>query len=86
VVSRDGRDGSLRVHQDVDLYAALLEPGESAELPLRPGRHAWVQVARGAVDLDGTPLEAGDGAAARGEPRVVLAACEPSELLVFDLR
>src|SRR3954447_21276694 len=55
VASHDGRDGSVTVHQDVDLYATILGPGESAARPLRPGRYAWVQVARGAVTVNGTP-------------------------------
>jgi redox-sensitive bicupin YhaK (pirin superfamily) len=86
VASRDGRDGSLTLHQDVDVHATLLAPGQSLELALRPGRHAWVQVARGAVLLNGSALEAGDGAALSDEARVALAARTPSELLVFDLR
>jgi redox-sensitive bicupin YhaK (pirin superfamily) len=86
VASRDGRDGSLTLHQDVDVHATLLAPGQSLELALRPGRHAWVQVARGAVQCNGLALEAGDGAALSDEARVALAARSSSELLVFDLR
>ena len=86
VASRDGRDGSVRIHQDVDLYATLLDPGQSGELALRPGRHAWVQLARGAVSLNGLALSAGDGAALSAEPRVSLRAERASEALVFDLR
>jgi redox-sensitive bicupin YhaK (pirin superfamily) len=56
------------------------------QLALRPGRHAWVQVARGAVLLNGSELEAGDGAALSDEARLSLGARTPSELLVFDLR
>ena len=85
VASRDARDGSVRVHQDVELYAGLLAAGERASLALAPGRHAWVQVVRGALDLDGTALAAGDGAALSGAPRLEVVAREPSELLVFDL-
>jgi redox-sensitive bicupin YhaK (pirin superfamily) len=86
VASRDGRDGSLTLHQDVDVHATLLAPGQSLELALRPGRHAWVQVARGAVECNGLALEASDGAALSDEARVALAARSSSELLVFDLR
>jgi redox-sensitive bicupin YhaK (pirin superfamily) len=85
LASRDGREGSLRLHQDVDLHAALLGPGEPASLALRPGRHAWLQVVRGAFDLGGRPLEAGDGAALSGEERVALEARTESDVLVFDL-
>jgi hypothetical protein len=86
IASRDARDGSVAVHQDVDLYAALLEPGEAVELALRPGRHAWVQVARGALALGDLSLAPGDGAALSDEPRLRLTASAPSELLLFDLR
>ena len=85
VASHDARDESVRVHQDVALYAGLLAAGEKASLALAPGRHAWVQVVRGALDLDGTALAAGDGAAISGAPRLDLVALQPSELLVFDL-
>ena len=85
VASRDGRDGSLTVHQDMRLYSTLLGAGEQAELTLEPGRHAWVQVARGAGTLNGTALKAGDGAAVSNEGRLVLTATEPIEALVFDL-
>jgi hypothetical protein len=86
VASRGAREGSVALHQDVDLYAALLDSGEVVEHALRPGRHAWVQVARGAVALGDLALAAGDGAALSDEPSLRLAASEPSEVLVFDLR
>jgi hypothetical protein len=88
VASRDGRDGSVTVHQDVSLYSTLLGAGETAELALAAGRRAWVQVARGAVTLNGTRLGEGDGAAVEQETRVVLTGQEDgkdSEVLVFDL-
>jgi redox-sensitive bicupin YhaK (pirin superfamily) len=85
VAGRDGADGAVRVHQDVDLYAALLDPGQEVSHRLRPGRHAWVQVARGAVTLNGRPLTEGDGAAVSDEPGLRLAADEPAEVLLFDL-
>ncbi|MGQ9371347.1 pirin family protein [Azospirillum sp. ST 5-10] len=85
VASRDGRDGSLTVHQDVDLYATLLGAGGTVALDLRPGRRAWVQVARGAVTLDGTPLKEGDGAAVTDAARLTLASEHGAEALVFDL-
>jgi len=85
VASRDGRDDSVSVRQDADLFATLLEPGETVTHTLRPGRSAWVQVARGAVTLNRQPLQAGDGAGVRDEPVLRLAADEPAEVLLFDL-
>ena len=85
VASRDGRDGSVMVHQDVNLYAALLGAGDSVKHPLHPGRHSWVQVASGAITLNGHPLSAGDGAAISYEEVVELTGTEPAEILLFDL-
>jgi redox-sensitive bicupin YhaK (pirin superfamily) len=89
VASHEAREGSLRVHQDVDLYAGLIEPGKTISLDLRPGRHAWVQIARGEVSLNGKKLVAGDGAAVSDEKTLSLQAGNDSgnraEVLVFDL-
>ncbi|SMH48515.1 pirin family protein [Azospirillum agricola] len=85
VGSRDGRDGSVTIHQDVDLHAALLDGDESASLEIRPGRHAWVQVARGQVHVNGILLKEGDGAAFSNEPVVTLDKADLAEVLVFDL-
>jgi len=85
VASRDGRDGSLTIHQDAALYATLLEPGQAVQHILQPGRHAWVQVIRGVVTLNGQKLAAGDGAAVSNETELQLAASEAAELLLFDL-
>ena len=85
VASRDGRDGSLTVHQDAGILAARLAPGDEIVHSLSPGRHAWVQVVRGELALDGIALAAGDGAAVSDESRLALAARAPSELLLFDL-
>src|SRR5881296_3502644 len=63
VASRDGRDGSVTIHQRSEMRAALLSPGQEVSHPIGPGRHAWVQVTRGEVTIDGTRLGAGDGAA-----------------------
>ena len=63
VASRDGRDGSVVIHQDADIYASLLDEGEQVTHALRAGRKGWLQVARGAVDVNGQTLRAGDGAA-----------------------
>jgi len=85
IASRNGRDGSVTIHQDADVYATLLEPRAEVVHRLRPGRHAWVQVARGAVGLDDHRLEAGDGAAVSEESALRIAAAAPTEVLVFDL-
>lgn len=85
VASRDGRDGSLTVHQDVDLYQARLAPGAAVTHTPRPGRSAWLQVARGAVTLNGVALQAGDGAAVRHEPTLNVQASEEAQVLLFDL-
>ena len=85
VASESARDGSLTVHQDTDLFAALLSPGQELVHALGPKRHAWVQVARGALAVNGTEVAAGDGVALSGEPRVVLRAVQPTEILLFDL-
>ena len=85
IAAADAREGAVAIHQDVDLYAGLLKPGEGTQLELRPGRHAWVQVATGAVTLNGQPLEEGDGAALSEESLVDLKATADAEVLVFDL-
>jgi redox-sensitive bicupin YhaK (pirin superfamily) len=85
LASKDGRHGSLRISQAVDLWLALLEEGERRELKLEPGRHAWVQVAGGSVVLDGHELGEGDGVALSGTERVSLAGKGSAEVLVFDL-
>jgi redox-sensitive bicupin YhaK (pirin superfamily) len=85
VVSPEGQDGSLKVHQDLRLYSTVLGQGEKTEYTLAPGRHAWLQVARGAGTLNGVALEAGDGVAISEESRLELSATEPLEALLFDL-
>jgi len=85
IASRDGRNGSVIIHQDVNLYAALLEQGEEIDHLLPAGRHAWLQVARGSVEINGNRLEQGDGAAASDENRLIVTGMEKSELLLFDL-
>jgi redox-sensitive bicupin YhaK (pirin superfamily) len=85
VASRDGRDGSVTVHQDVALYATKLSPGGSVTHALAKDRHAWVQVARGGVELNGTRLGEGDGAALHDEALLTLRATSDAEVLVFDL-
>jgi quercetin 2,3-dioxygenase len=85
LASRDGRDGTVTIHQDVDLYGSRLEPGERVKHALADGRHAWLQMVRGRIELNGTPLAAGDGAAVSGESALEMVAQESAHLLLFDL-
>ncbi|SES73693.1 pirin family protein [Stigmatella erecta] len=85
VVSPEGQDGSLKVNQDLRLYSTLLGPGEKAGHTLAPGRHAWVQVARGTGTLNGVAVKAGDGVAVSNESKLELLASAPMEALLFDL-
>jgi quercetin 2,3-dioxygenase len=87
VASPDGAEGSTTIHQDARAYAALLGRGERVEHAVDAGRHAWVQVARGSVEVNGVVLRAGDGAAVSEERSLLLvgAGDELVELLLFDL-
>lgn len=85
VGSRDGREGSVTIHQDVDLYAALLGEGEETAFEVRAGRKAWIQVARGGMRVDGQTLRPGDGLAAVGGGAVNVVATGDAEFLLFDL-
>jgi redox-sensitive bicupin YhaK (pirin superfamily) len=85
VASRDGREGSVTIHQDAALYVAKLSAEKSVEHELKPGRRAWIHVASGAVTLNAVTLNAGDGAAVTDELRLSLRAQKDTEVLVFDL-
>ncbi|MEZ5627490.1 MAG: pirin family protein [Rhodocyclaceae bacterium] len=85
IASGDGRDGSVRIGQDVDLYAATLDGADTAALSIAPGRLGWVQVARGSVTLNGERLHEGDGAALADETQLQLSDGDGAELLVFDM-
>jgi redox-sensitive bicupin YhaK (pirin superfamily) len=85
VGSPDGRDGSVTIHQDASLYATILKAAESATLTLAKDRAAWVQVAKGAITLNGQTLAEGDGAAVSNETSLTLTATADAEVLVFDL-
>ena len=80
-----GRGALVSIHQDVRLYSVLLERDMEVVHELRPERHAWVQVARGAITLDGQPLWESDGAAVSAQASLRLIGIEPAEVLVFDL-
>jgi redox-sensitive bicupin YhaK (pirin superfamily) len=86
VASADGRDGSVRINTDAAVYAGVFDANQSSELQLAPDRHAWVQVTRGRLSVNGQELKAGDGAALTSEPSIRLKGAERSEVLVFDLR
>lgn len=86
VGSRDGREGSVTIHQDVDLYATQLRADETVAYTLHGGRVAWVQVARGAVRLNQQTLTAGDGAAiAQAADLTITGVGEDSEVLLFNM-
>lgn len=88
ISSHEGRDGSTRINQAASIYASLLDSGKSLQLDLRPGRHAWVQLVSGELDVNGTRLAKGDGAAVSDESELTLASVGgngAAEFLLFDL-
>jgi len=85
IASRDGRDGSVTIHQDVDIYATSLAAGTAVHHALRPGRHAWVQMTSGEITLNGQRMGESDGAALTHESVIDMVASEAAEALVFDL-
>src|SRR3984957_17330796 len=85
IASPDGREGSVKIRQDNELYATVLSEGDSVKHALKPDRHAYVQVARGSVELNGKPLDTGDGAAISAEKAVELTGVKDAEVLLFDL-
>lgn len=85
VVSRDGRDGSVTIHQDVDLYATLLTDKQAMSHSLAEGRTGWVQVARGTVKLNDQQLYPGDGVAIAEPGRIHLTGTSDAEVLLFDM-
>ena len=86
ILSRDGREGSVRIHQDADVYASVPGAGKTVTFALAPKRQAWVQVARGETEVDGKRLKAGDGAAITGQASIAIKGMsEDAEFLLFDL-
>lgn len=85
VGARDGRDGALTIHQDLDLFVANLDKGNEVSHALRPRRKAWVQVTRGDVTINGTAVGQGDGAALTEESEIRIVANDNAEVLLFDL-
>lgn len=86
MVSKDGREDSQKIYQDVDLYASVLEEGKAVEFKLRPERAVWVQLADGELEVNGTTLKAGDGLAVQDETLIKIKANKETEFLLFDLR
>jgi redox-sensitive bicupin YhaK (pirin superfamily) len=85
VASRDGRDGSVTLHQDAEIHAGLLDEGDGVRHELRPGRGVWVQVVRGRLRFADELLEEGDGVAVEDLPEVEMTGLANSEVLLFDL-
>ncbi len=87
LASPDGREGSVTIHQDASLYSSILSAGQAVEHNLAPGRHGWLQVARGTVKLNGKELHQGDGAAVSDEQKLTISGSgkEDAEILLFDL-
>lgn len=85
VISADGREGSATIHQDADVYRIRLSPGEQVTHTLRDGRGAWLQIAAGALSLNGVKLATGDGAKTEEAGELTLIASEPTEAILFDL-
>lgn len=85
IASEDGREGSVLVHQDVSLFASILPAGDEVEHPIDPLRYGWIQVARGAVSVNGEKADQGDGVIVVGESSLRIKAEENAEVLLFDL-
>jgi redox-sensitive bicupin YhaK (pirin superfamily) len=85
IISPDAAAGSVKIHQDARVYAAMLDPDHEVAHSLETGRHAWLQVAGGAIALNGVGLKQGDGAAVSDESSITIAAQEQAEILLFDL-
>ena len=88
IASPDGREGSTRINQDASVFASLLDSGKTLELDLQPGRYAWVQLVKGELEVNGTRLKMGDGAAISNETKLTLGSVSgngAAEFLVFDL-
>lgn len=83
--SRTGRNGSLTIHQDVDLFGSLLDRDQEVDFDLQAGRKAWMQVARGSITVDGERLNAGDGFGILEAGRLKIAGLADAEFLLFDL-
>jgi quercetin 2,3-dioxygenase len=85
VASPDGEEGSVRIQQDARMFATLLENGETVSHTFARGRNGWLHVARGTAQVNGTPLQAGDGVAIDGEEQISISSPDRGEVILFDL-
>jgi redox-sensitive bicupin YhaK (pirin superfamily) len=85
VISPDGREDSATIHQDAEIYRIRLHPGQTVKHELKPGRGAWLQIAEGALTLNGVALATGDGASTEHPGELTFTATQPTEALLFDL-
>lgn len=85
IAAKDGREGAVTIHQDVDLYTSVLQPGDKVLHHLKPNRYAWLQVARGDGSLNGHLLKAGDGVAVSEEESLQISTDTGAEILLFDM-
>ncbi|WP_414754627.1 pirin family protein [Anabaena sp. CCY 9910] len=85
VAAKDGRDGAVTIHQNVDIYASILEPGDVVNYHVKGDRYAWLQIAQGVATLNGEELRAGDGVQINGEEQLKISTSVGTELLLFDL-
>jgi redox-sensitive bicupin YhaK (pirin superfamily) len=83
--SKSGRDGSIAINQDADVFIGKFSAADKISHALQPGRHAWLHVAEGQIQLNGVALNAGDGAAVSDEDQLAFAATDPARVLLFDL-
>jgi quercetin 2,3-dioxygenase len=85
IASSDGNEGSVVIHQDASVYASIIDEGVTVTRLMPETRYGWLQVARGAIDVNGEPADQGDGAVIVGESKIEIAARQPAEILLFDL-
>lgn len=85
IASRDGREGSVTIHQDASVFATVLDAGQTISYSMAPNRHAWVHVVRGEANVGGNDLSAGDAAAVSGENEFTVSGLKSAEVLLFDL-
>lgn len=86
IASNDGRDDSVHLNQDVSLFASILDESQEVERAMDASRYAWIQVARGAISVNGETAEQGDGIVVVGESKLKIEAQQPAEILLFDLQ
>ncbi|MEA5576572.1 pirin family protein [Anabaena sp. UHCC 0451] len=85
IAAKDGRDGAVTIHQDIDLYTSILEQGDIINYQVQPHRYAWLQIAKGEVNLNGQELKAGDGVQITGAEQLEISTNLSAEILLFDL-